>query len=214
MCIKSTPEKGRYLQVYLYTQLPRRLFIPQNSSHHLYIMTGYPADKAWWDTHDWRAICSCFKPRVQTHSLQPLLHWISSTTSVSPPPPSQEAAIWTVNRISFPWFQLLGVYQWGVLQLRLWTESMEEVPLVGMHGCTHVEQGCYKILTTFFMSLSIDISLLSLQYDWMLRLCLRIVLSADPCGVQGNYELICSLVAHSDKFSDSSQKTLLEKVSL
>lgn len=74
----------------------------------------------------------------------------------------------------------------------------------------------------------------SVQMDWMLRLCLRIVLMAaarenpgtctlvsrthpwqhlfHPSSLAGGYSSICSLLSHKNEFSDHEQRVLMEKV--
>ena len=73
----------------------------------------------------------------------------------------------------------------------------------------------------------------SIQVDWMMQLCLRIVLCTDAeeilpvmlrdqsdqskaanlkCASVAGYGSLHSLVAHKDKFTDESQRLLLKKV--
>lgn len=48
--------------------------------------------------------------------------------------------------------------------------------------------------------------------DWMLRLCLRIVLMAAARENPGGYSSICSLLSHKNEFSDHEQRVLMEKM--
>lgn len=150
VCIRSTPEKGRFLEVdeTLYGVVTWTVVLSQSNWHHV----GHSWHNARWSGDIGRAICCHSECELYIHPLQSLFPRVQNTDPVSLKPKSIWSNLGCTSQFSClqqhlcawiaTWLpQVLLVCEWRLLLLRVQTDGLEQVPLDGVPCCQPVEEG-------------------------------------------------------------------------